>query len=174
MSGLNRKQIQVPDMRRPHVVILGAGASLAALPNGDKNGRCLPLMNNFVEVLNLGSLLKSFGIVDEGNFELLYSNLIESGSNLELVTELNQRIYDYFALLELPEEPTLYDHLVLSLRDKDLIATFNWDPFLVQAINRVTERFNVSIPMVSFLHGNTAIGYCMNHTPGFVGRAGAT
>ena len=26
----------------PHVVILGAGASLAALPNGDKNGHQLP------------------------------------------------------------------------------------------------------------------------------------
>ncbi len=25
--------------RRPHVVILGAGASCAAIPNGDKNGK---------------------------------------------------------------------------------------------------------------------------------------
>jgi hypothetical protein len=33
---------------RPHVVLLGAGASLAALPNGDKRGRKPPLMTNFV------------------------------------------------------------------------------------------------------------------------------
>lgn len=36
---------------RPHLVLLGAGASLAAFPNGDKNGLKLPLMNNFVETV---------------------------------------------------------------------------------------------------------------------------
>ena len=46
----------------PHVVILGAGASLAAFPNGDKNGRQLPLMNNLVEVVGLRSLLDSWDI----------------------------------------------------------------------------------------------------------------
>ena len=34
---------------RPHVVILGAGASLAAFPNGDANGIRLPLMLDFIE-----------------------------------------------------------------------------------------------------------------------------
>lgn len=42
------KQIQ---MDKPHVVILGAGGSYAAFPNGDRNGKKLPLMNNFVETL---------------------------------------------------------------------------------------------------------------------------
>ncbi len=36
---------------RLHVVLLGAGASLAAFPNGDRLGRTLPLMKNLVEVL---------------------------------------------------------------------------------------------------------------------------
>jgi cyclic nucleotide-binding protein len=34
-------------------------------------------------------------------------------------------------LVRHPELLTLYDHLVLSLRPKDVIATFNWDPFLI-------------------------------------------
>ncbi len=38
---------------RPHVVILGAGASLAAFPNGDANGISLPLMYNFIKKLGL-------------------------------------------------------------------------------------------------------------------------
>lgn len=60
----------------PHVVILGAGASLAALPNGDKNGRILPLMNNIVEVVGLQPLLDKFGVKYEGqNFESFYNDL---------------------------------------------------------------------------------------------------
>lgn len=45
----------------------------------------------------------------------------------------------------------------MSLRPRDLIATFNWDPFLYQAWNRsshVGDR-----PYIAFLHGNVAIGY---------------
>ena len=35
----------------PHAVILGAGASKAACPSGDKNGRILPLMNELFDVV---------------------------------------------------------------------------------------------------------------------------
>jgi hypothetical protein len=42
-------------------------------------------------------------------------------------------VREYFAQLELPVEPTIYDALLLSLRDKDAVFTFNWDPFLFQA-----------------------------------------
>jgi hypothetical protein len=62
--------------------------------------------------------------------------------------------------MELPDEPTIYDHLVLSLRNKDFIATFNWDPFLVQAIRRNGTKFK--LPRVLFLHGNVEVGYCQN------------
>ncbi|MCD6358990.1 MAG: hypothetical protein J7L90_03460 [Dehalococcoidia bacterium] len=44
-------------MRRPHVVILGAGASLAACQNGDKNGSKLPEMRNLIEIVGLDSEL---------------------------------------------------------------------------------------------------------------------
>ena len=39
------------NVQRPHLVLLGAGASLAAFPDGERNGMKLPLMNNFVETV---------------------------------------------------------------------------------------------------------------------------
>jgi hypothetical protein len=171
MSELDRKIIQQPNNGRPHVVILGAGASLAAFPNGDKNGRKLPLMWNIVDVIGLGTLLDESGIKEyRDNFEKLYSELVTTGKYPELVAKIDQAIFDYFANMQLPNEPTLYDHLVLSLRNKDVIATFNWDPFLVQAMAR--NGNSNSLPLALFLHGNTAIGYCMGHKPLHVGPRG--
>jgi hypothetical protein len=42
--------------------------------------------------------------------------------------ELEKVIWDYMCDFVLPDEPTVYDYLVMSLTSKDLIATFNWDP----------------------------------------------
>lgn len=171
MSELNRKQIQIPEMPRPHVVILGAGSSLAAFPNGDKNGRHLPLMWNIVDTVGLGPILDAEGITDHRNdFERLYSELVVGGNHGELIETIDKAIFDYFSEMQLPDEPTLYDHLVLSLRQKDVIATFNWDPFLVQALARNGDPSR--LPRVLFLHGNTAIGHCMEHKPFFLGRRG--
>ncbi len=64
--------------------------------------------------------------------------------------------------MQLPEDPTIYDYLVLSLRSKDLIATFNWDPFLYQAWVR-NKTFVDDLPHLSFLHGNVSIGYSRVH-----------
>lgn len=62
---------------------------------------------------------------------------------------------------QLPDEPNIYDFLVLGLTSKDLIATFNWDPFLVQAMQRASRFVNgESLPQVAFLHCNVVIGYC--------------
>ncbi len=41
---------------KPPVVILGAGASKAAVPK-DKNGKILPLMKDLIKVLGLNELL---------------------------------------------------------------------------------------------------------------------
>jgi hypothetical protein len=49
-------------VQRPHVVILGAGASVASCLDGDKNGRRLPTMNNFVDILGLRDLLEKMGL----------------------------------------------------------------------------------------------------------------
>ena len=60
----------------PHVLILGAGASLAALPYGDHYERKLPLMTNLVETINLQSIMEEHGIKYESeNFESLYDRL---------------------------------------------------------------------------------------------------
>ena len=40
-----------------HTVILGAGATIAAIPNGDKNGRKSSVMNGLIENLNLQEVL---------------------------------------------------------------------------------------------------------------------
>ena len=39
-------------IERPHVVILGAGCSKAAAPQGDANGVNLPVMDDFLEVID--------------------------------------------------------------------------------------------------------------------------
>ena len=70
---------------------------------------------------------------------------------------MNDLIYSYFSRLELSDMPTIYDYLVMSLRDKDVIATFNWDPFLYQAWRR--NHSHGSSPRLLFLHGNVAVGY---------------
>ena len=152
------KQIEVG---KPHVVILGAGASYAAFPNGDRNGRKLPLMNNFVETLGIEDLIARTGFsFSSTNFEDIYTEIHQKTELSDIREELEKVVYDYFKGMELPDEPTIYDHLVLSLRNKDFIATFNWDPFLVQAIRRNGQRFKM--PRTLFLHGNVEVGYCQD------------
>jgi hypothetical protein len=154
---------------RPHVVLLGAGASRATLPDGDPSGRRLPLMNDFVSVCGLGDILARAGIDSDRNFEDLYSDLID-GSNSELLDAIGERVEEYFSELRLPNHPTVYDLLVLSLRDKDVIATFNWDPLLFRACWR-NHRL-AAPPHVVYLHGNVAIGYCLkDRKKGLVGTA---
>ncbi|MBI3771893.1 MAG: hypothetical protein HY272_04240 [Gammaproteobacteria bacterium] len=150
------KQIQ---MGKPHVVILGSGASYAAFPNGDKNGVKLPLMNNFVDILGLNDLLCQTGVnFEANNFEKMYDQLYRNKAHKEAREKLEKIIYDYFSRLEIIDEPTIYDHLLLSLREKDVVATFNWDPLLSLAHHRNTQKFK--LPRLLFLHGNAGVGYC--------------
>lgn len=160
------EEIQQVEVGKPHVVILGAGASYAAFPNGDKYGRKLPLMNNFVETLGIEDLISRTGLsLSSNNFEDIYSEIHKKPELKDIRDELENIVYQYFHEMELPDEPTIYDYLVLSLRNKDFIATFNWDPFLVQAIRRNGARFKLPRPL--FLHGNVEVGYCPDgHTMG--------
>lgn len=156
-----------------HVVILGAGASLAStMRNPEKNGRQLPLMNNLVDVVGLTDIVEELPAhirALRNKFEQLFSILYESKEYENTCREIEVRIYNYFNTLELPNEPTLYDYLMLSLRhEKDVIATFNWDPFLFQAYNRIGAF--VECPGILFLHGSVSIGYNKKH--GVSGPAG--
>lgn len=143
-----------------HVVILGAGASIAStFRNEELNRKRLPSMDNFIEVVGLGDLLEHIptDLLDK-NFEKLYGNLHKDNPQSEIILEIERRIQEYFIDMKLPDIPTIYDYMVLSLRDRDLIATFNWDPFLYQAWRR-NRVFTKNLPCLSFLHGNVAIGY---------------
>lgn len=150
-----------PERQRPHVVILGAGASKASCVNGDKNGRHLPTMNDLVAIVGLEPLLARNGIVTgNNNFEALYSSLHEDSPRAGLIQEIESVVHQYFSSLELPDHPTVYDHLLLSLRQKDAIFTFNWDPFLFDAWVR-NRRF--ALPEIFFLHGNVRTACCPLH-----------
>ncbi len=144
----------------PHIFILGAGASLAAFPDGDRNGLKLPLMNNLIEILGIESLLEENNIEHEGrDFEEIYSKLYIRKRFTYLIERLENEIYLYFSRMILPDHPTIYDHLLLSLRKKDLVVTFNWDPFLWQSWLRLFQK-GINLPHIAFLHGNVSIGYC--------------
>lgn len=156
------KQEEIRDISigKPHLFILGAGASIASFLNGDKNGKKLPSMSNFINTVGLDLVFKKYGIKYSSgiNFEVLYSNIAKNKEYANALIEINQIIFKYFEDLELPDEPTIYDYLVLSLRPKDIIATFNWDPFLYEALKRNHRK--VSGPRYVFLHGSVSVGYC--------------
>lgn len=156
------EEIQIVHGNGTHVVILGAGASFAAtLHRPEKNGKSLPLMRNIIDIVGLGYLVdqlpNELKILKE-DFEKLYSNLVGTGKFQEEQKIIEQEIYNYFNEMDLPEEPTIYDYLILALRNsKDVIATFNWDPFLYKAYVR-NGNF-VKSPGILFLHGCVSIGY---------------
>lgn len=154
-------------VQRPHFVLLGAGASRAAFPKGEKNGLILPLMNDFFDIVEgLSDCLEKHGIeYEKKNFEDVYSSIYEDNKCDEVRADIEKIVYDYFARMELPDEPTLYDRLILSLTGRDVIATFNWDPFIWQAMCRNYNRVGGKngLPHLIYLHGNTAIGICMKH-----------
>ena len=155
---LAEEEVETINIGAPHVVILGAGASRACCPQGDNNGKQLPVMKDLVSIVGLKSKLEEWNIDPTQNFEDVFSSLYEKNENAKL-NLVEQVIEDYFKKLELPNKPTIYDHLVLSLRNKDLIATFNWDPLLLQAYAR-SWRAGLRLPQLAFLHGNVGAGYC--------------
>lgn len=176
MSDITVEEYEYYMKNRPHVVILGAGASCAAIPDGDKYGRKISAMSGFIEKLGLGDILSKVELITESNnLEDIYMELDERGKEepvcKEVTNELEVAIREYMNGFELPDKATIYDFLVLSLTSKDLIATFNWDPFLVQAIGRV-QKYTKNIPQVAFLHGNVAVGYCSKDN--IMGNVGMT
>jgi len=149
------------ELQSPHIVILGAGASKAAFPNGDKEGKKIPLMNDLIKILGLKKIIRHYNLFEEsGDFEKLYSTIYENKRYLELKNQIDNAIIEYFSSFSITNNATIYDYLVLSLKEKDIIASFNWDPFLLQAYRR-----NIGVcglPKIVFLHGNVYMGYCPN------------
>ena len=155
MEFSRKDEVVSVSMSRPHVVLLGAGASRACMPEEG-----LPLMADFIEVVGLRGLLEEAGIAFQGkSFEEVYSDLHCEPRLDPIRKTLETAVWKYFASLQLPTHPTVYDYLVLCLRGKDVIATFNWDPLLFQEYHR--NLGVVSLPQMLFLHGNVAVGYCL-------------
>ena len=99
--------VNKPAKLRRHIVILGAGASVAAFPNGDANGKKLPTMDNFIEMLDLEPVLEREGIKNRRrNFEDIYSELYEINPSSPFLKEIEKIVYTYFESLKLPESPT--------------------------------------------------------------------
>lgn len=120
-------------------------------------------MQDLIDVLSLRNDIISAGYeIENLNFEAFYDDLASSGKNPELKQLIKSKVYSYFASLSLPETPTIYDYLILSLREKDIIASFNWDPFLIQAYIRNEVVTRTRRPRIAFLHGNVKIGLCEN------------
>jgi len=143
-----------------HLVILGAGASIAScIHNPEKNGQELPSMLNLVDVVGLNDIVDDIpeNLRDE-NFEVLYSKLHDDNPESERIKEIEHRVKEYFRTLKLPDTPTIYDYMLMALRSKDQIATFNWDPFLYLAYNRCSA-FTKNLPYLCFLHGCAGLGY---------------
>ena len=135
---------------------------MAALPDGDARGRKLPLLWNLAHVIGIADEVRRQGLsqfVDD--FEALYSYIFDKPEYADLTVLAERRVSSYFGALDLPDCPTTYDYLVLGLRSKDLVATFNWDPFLIQAYRRNHAATKGRLPTICFLHGNVLAGACM-------------
>lgn len=146
---------------RPHVVILGAGATIAAIPHGDKNGNQCSVMNGFIDRMGLRPILDKVELESKSeNLEDIYSELSSRPDCINLTYELEGRIIDSLSNLEILDEPTVYDYLLLSLRSKDIIFSFKWDDLILQAYQRVW-KITKDLPQIVFLHGNIGLGQCV-------------
>src|SRR5690606_36278664 len=123
-------------------------------------GRRIPLMKNIVEVVGLENDLRDTHTELHGDFESLYSRLYTDSPEADIIRRVERQIETYFGKLELPNYPTLYDLLLLSLRDKDVVFTFNWDPFLFDARKRLEGV--APLPAIYHLHGNLRMGMCID------------
>lgn len=161
MPSLPRFDVKKNRIQNPHVVILGAGASIAACPDGDNYGLKLPSLQDVQEATGLDELFDRIeaveGSLGEG-FEAKYSRLVELVRYPDEVDQINTAVRDYFARLVLPDYVTPYDQMILGLREKDAIFTFNWDPFLLHALRRCSGV--AKLPSVHFLHGCVAVAFC--------------
>ena len=82
---------------RAHTVILGAGATMAAIPNGDKNGKKSSVMNGMISKLGLDDLLADVKLDTKSeNIEDIYSELYMKPEYAEVVKELEK---DYMITL---------------------------------------------------------------------------
>ena len=82
---MNELDIKKIEYNRPHVELVGAGATVATIPNGDKYGMPCSVMNNFIKNLGLESLFRSVTLTTKStNIEDIYSELYDRGEECML------------------------------------------------------------------------------------------
>lgn len=118
------------------------------------------MLNSLAGVLGIENELRQYGytLSQAEDFERFYSQIYGQKRLVPLRKKIEQRVYEYFSELEIPNGINLYDYLILSLTQKDLIISFNWDPFLLQSYLRNISVGN--LPQIVFPHGNVKMGIC--------------
>lgn len=142
-----------------HLVILGAGSTIAAIPNGDKNGIYAYTLNNFLEDPYYADFLASL------DSKYQYLNIEEMCTKMysedrQLYEAFEVLIRKKYASLELPNEFNLLERLIMSLTADDAIVSFNWDDLIIQAYNRANQYIpEALLPKIAFPHGNAQACY---------------
>jgi hypothetical protein len=99
----------------PHVLVLGAGASIASYLHSGRIGKPLPSMADLIDTLALRQEIEAAGIeTGNFNFEAFYDEIATSGEQTGLRLQIEERVYRYFSDLQLPDQPTIYDYLLLN------------------------------------------------------------
>lgn len=95
---LSYSEILELEYKRPHVVLLGAGSTIATIPNGDKNGHPCSVMNGFVKNLSLEHILSKVELLTKSdNIEDIYSELYARGKECqEVIKELENASFCRF------------------------------------------------------------------------------
>ncbi|MGM9684964.1 MAG: hypothetical protein ACI3YI_01895, partial [Bacteroidaceae bacterium] len=121
------------------MVILGAGSTIATIPKGDKNGEFSYTLDNLLNDKCFASFVKKVQAKDfqTDDVEALCNQLYKEDK--PLYDEFESLVRKKYARLELPEEFTILDRLVLSLTPNDAIVSFNWDDLVIQAYQRMSE-----------------------------------
>ncbi len=119
---------EVPLSGGCHVVILGAGASIAAtLRNPEAHGLQLPSMNNLPDVVGLNGVLSHFPqeLIQE-NFEATYSNIAEHAPDSPYLKVMNDLIYSYFSSMD---DRDLEQFEIIDVRSEEEV-TYSWRNFI--------------------------------------------
>jgi hypothetical protein len=76
-------------------------------------------MDNLIETVNLAPILERHGIeIPSTNFEMFYNSISADSDLSGAIEEIEDEIERYFRQLKLPDQPNLYDKLILCLREK--------------------------------------------------------
>ncbi len=131
----------------------------------DARGKRIPLLAEVADFLDLQKYFpKDLRLISISDFESAFS-LLHSRDPQSCIP-IEHQIHEYFSAMLLPDELTIYDQLLLGLRRKDAIFTFNWDPLIVQSYSRIAESVGREhLPSIYFLHGNAAINNCPTCVP---------